>query len=223
MKGAALYTGAVAWGSVTASGGVRPAVNEATLLDTRTEPGPSVRATATSVPPGRTTILPRVTLSRGAPELVADQRERFEATQQLGVGGVGEVMLARDNDIERPVAIKRLLPGADDADGIARFIDEIRVLGELDHPNIVPVHDVGVDAEGRYYYVMKYVEGETLEHVIEKLAAGDGDYHARYPFTRREEIFRQILHGVQYAHDRGMIHRDIKPANVMIGRYGEVL
>ncbi len=190
-------------------------------LDTGADPAQTVRAP--SIPPGRTTVLPRVTLGRGAAELVTDARARFEAMRQLGVGGAGEVTLARDNDIERSVAIKKLLPGADDADAVARFIEEIRVLGELDHPNIVPVHDVGVDAEGRYFYVMKYVEGETLEHVIDQLAAGDRDYHARYPFTRRVEIFRQVLHGVQYAHDRGMIHRDLKPANVMIGRYGEVL
>ncbi|MFO0602744.1 MAG: serine/threonine-protein kinase [Polyangiales bacterium] len=211
-------------------------MNEPTLLDTRSPPPEGAAATmvanatgtaategSASGAPGRATILPRVTLDRGAPSLVPDLRERFEPTQRLGAGGVGEVILARDNDIERPVAIKKLLPGADDADGLARFIDEIRTLGELDHPNIVPVHDVGVDADGRYYYVMKYVEGETLEHVIERLAAGDRDYHRRYPFTRRVEVFRQILHGVQFAHDRGIIHRDIKPANVMIGRYGEVL
>jgi serine/threonine protein kinase len=198
-------------------------VNEPTLLDTRLPAGTTVAEATTTNAPGRSTILPRVTLDRGAPSLVPDRRERFEATQRLGEGGVGEVILARDNDIERPVAIKKLLPGADDADGLARFIDEIRTLGELDHPNIVPVHDVGVDADGRYYYVMKYVAGETLEQVIAKLAEGDRDYHARYPFTRRVEVFRQILHGVQYAHDRGLIHRDIKPANVMIGRYGEVL
>ncbi|MFO0653240.1 MAG: serine/threonine-protein kinase [Polyangiales bacterium] len=171
----------------------------------------------------RTTVLPRVAFEGEIPQLVSATRERFESAKVLGRGGVGEVLLARDNDIDRPVAIKRLLPELDDLGIVARFVDEIRVHGSLDHPNIVPVHDVGVDAEGRFYYVMKFVEGETLEDIIEKLMKGDAEYHARYPFERRVEIFRQVLRGVQYAHARGVVHRDLKPANVMVGRYGEVL
>jgi len=182
-----------------------------------------VDAAPVSNPNTRSTILPRLAYTDDMPQLVTDARDRFETAKVLGRGGVGEVVLARDNDIERPVAVKRLLPEFDDPGIIGRFVDEIRVLGALDHPNIVPIHDVGIDPDGRYYYVMKYVEGETLEHVIERLQAGDRDYHARYPFERRVEVFRQVLRAVQYAHARGVIHRDIKPANVMVGRYGEVL
>ena len=98
-----------------------------------------------------------------------------------------------------------------------------RVLGRLDHPNIVPIHDVGIDPDGRYFYVMKYVDGETLEHVIDKLIAGDAEYHRKYPFERRTEVFLQLLRGVEYAHAQGVLHRDLKPANVMIGRFGEVV
>ena len=77
-----------------------------------------------------------------------------------------------DHDIERKVAVKRLLPEMTDPAVLARFVDEIRTVGRLEHPNIVPIHDVGVDELGRYFFVMKYVEGETLESIIEKLAAG---------------------------------------------------
>ena len=172
----------------------------------------------------RSTILPRVEFIGEVPRLVVDARERFESAKVLGRGGVGEVMLARDNDIERAVALKRLLPELEGgAEIIARFVQEIRVLGRLDHPNIVPIHDVGVDPDGRYFYVMKYVEGETLEHVIERLVAGDADYHRRYTFERRTEVFMQVLRGVQYAHAQGVLHRDLKPANIMVGRYGEVV
>ncbi len=172
----------------------------------------------------RSTILPRVEFVGEVPRLVVEARERFEAAKVLGRGGGGEVLLARDNDIDRPVALKRLLPElAGGASIVARFVEEIRVLGRLDHPNIVPIHDVGLDADGRYFYVMKFVDGETLEHVIEKLAAGDPDYHRQYSFERRTEVFLQILRGVQYAHAQGVLHRDLKPANVMIGRFGEVV
>ena len=172
----------------------------------------------------RSTILPRVEFIGEVPRLVVDARERFEAAKVLGRGGVGEVVLARDNDIERPVARKRLLPELEGGAEIpARFVEEIRVLGRLDHPNIVPIHDVGVDPDGRYFYVMKYVEGETLEHVIERLVAGDADYHRRYTFERRTEVFMQVLRGVQYAHAQGVLHRDLKPANIMVGRFGEVV
>ena len=173
---------------------------------------------------GRSTILPRVEFVGEVPRLVVDARDRFEAAKVLGRGGVGEVVLARDNDIERPVALKRLLPELEGgAEIMARFVEEIRVLGRLDHPNIVPIHDVGVDPDGRYFYVMKYIDGETLEHVIERLAAGDREYHQRYSFERRTEVFTQVLRGVQYAHAQGVLHRDLKPANIMVGRFGEVV
>nr|MBK7070572.1 protein kinase [Deltaproteobacteria bacterium] len=142
------------------------------------------------------------------PRLVVDARERFEAAKVLGRGGVGEVVLARDNDIERPVALKRLLPELEGgAEITARFVEEIRVLGRLDHPNIVPIHDVGVDPDGRYFYVMKYVEGETLEHVIERLMAGDPEYHQRYSFERRTEVFLQVLRGCRRARAGGAAPR----------------
>src|SRR5262249_60463772 len=134
-----------------------------------------------------------------------------------------EVVLVNDRDIERQVALKRLLPELQDPALLARFVDEIRIVGRLEHPNIVPIHDVGVDELGRYYFVMKYVEGETLESIIEKLAAGDPAYVRTYSYERRIEIFLGLLHALEYAHSHGVVHRDVKPANVMVGRYGEVV
>ena len=131
--------------------------------------------------------------------------------------------MALDNDIERAVAVKKLRPGLQGTSALSRFVEEIRTVGQLEHPGIVPVHDVGLDEEGQFYFVMKYVEGETLESVIEKLAAGDPVTHRHYPFERRVEIFKGILEAMAYAHDKGIVHRDIKPANIMIGPYGEVV
>jgi serine/threonine-protein kinase len=173
--------------------------------------------------PARTTVLPRVEVVGAEPKLVVDGKRRFETTGKLGEGGLGEVTGARDNDIGRNVAVKRIKEGAKSAASALRFAEEVRTVGQLEHPNIVPIHDVGVDENGEYYFVMKYVEGETLEAVIDKLAAGDGTYHARYGVERRVQIFVGILEAVAFAHAKGIIHRDLKPANVMIGAYGEVV
>ena len=199
----------------------------ATLVDTaRTLPDPRASRTlraGRTTQPTRTTVLPRLTDENGAHRLVLDERARFEEVQVLGRGGVGEVVLAVDHDIARKVALKRLLPEVEGDGAVARFADEVRALGALDHPNIVPIHDVGVTPEGKHFYVMKYIQGETLEHVIERLAAGDPDHHARYPFARRMEVFTAVLRAVQYAHAQGYVHRDLKPANIMVGAYGEVV
>ncbi|MBX3158461.1 MAG: serine/threonine protein kinase [Deltaproteobacteria bacterium] len=166
----------------------------------------------------RTSVLPRPHRMDPMPSGAA----RFEPVRVIGRGGLGEVTLARDHDIDRPVAIKRLRGGPSD-EQLHRFAHEVRTVGQLEHPNITPVYDVGVDDTGQHYFVMRYVEGETLELVIAQLASGDPQYHARYPFERRVEIVMGVLHAVQYAHARGIIHRDIKPANIMIGPYGEVM
>ncbi len=186
---------------------------------------PSSPISGSSLPNSlRTTVLPRVELVDAKPKIVADGKVRYELAHTLGEGGVGEVIKARDNDIERDVAIKRLRTEMQGSHAtVLRFAEEVRTVGKLEHPNIVPIHDVGVHPNGEYFFVMKYVEGETLENVIDKLAAGDPEYHAKYNFERRVEIMMSILEAIAYAHSKKLIHRDIKPANVMIGPYGEVM
>ncbi len=169
----------------------------------------------------RSTVLPRVQWNGDRPDVVPFQRERFEELRPLGQGGMGEVVLLKDHDIERMVALKRL-PEGSDMDRLLRFVEEIRTVGQLDHPNIVPVHDVGIDQRGRYYFVMKHLQGETLESIIEKLRRGDRDAHAHYSFPKRVQIFVGVLNALAYAHRKGFIHRDLKPANIMVGPYGEV-
>jgi serine/threonine-protein kinase len=170
------------------------------------------------------TVLPRIELDEAArPVVVVEEKPRYEEVKTLGAEGMGEVALVRDHDIGRTVALKRMLPEVARPATLARFVDEVRTIGALEHPGIVPVHDVGIDERGRYFFVMKYVEGETLEHVIERLRAGDAAYHARYTIEERTRIFTQLLQALDYAHARGIVHRDLKPANVMVGRYGEVV
>jgi eukaryotic-like serine/threonine-protein kinase len=149
-------------------------------------------------------------------------RPRFEAVAEIGLGGVGQVLSAQDLDIGRRVAIKRVRPDKKSSAAFARFVQEVRTVGRLDHPNIVPIYDVGRDEEGGFYFVMKYVDGETLEQILDRLRAGDPAAHRRWTFERRAELFLQMLHAVAFAHARGFLHRDLKPANVMVGEHGEV-
>ncbi len=175
----------------------------------------------TTLGEARTTMLPRVRLQEGRIELVSASERRYETVRALGQGGMGEVLLVQDNDIERRVAMKRLKEPEQQA-ALVRFLDEIKTVGHLEHPNIVPIYDAGVDENGACYFIMKYVEGEDLGSVIEKLHAGDSAYHARYPFEARARLFLDVLHAINYAHSRGIVHRDLKPQNIMIGAHGEV-
>ena len=172
----------------------------------------------------RSTVLPRPAQAGESGREEASRSEpRFVPVRLLGEGGLGEVTLVRDNDIERPVALKRLRDGAQGDELLFRFVQEIRTVGQLEHPNIAPIHDVGIDDQGRHYFVMRYVEGETLEQVIAKLAAGDPDYHRRFTFERRVQLFLGVLHAIEYAHSKQILHRDLKPANIMVGPFGEVV
>jgi serine/threonine-protein kinase len=170
----------------------------------------------------RSTVLPRVEGTGAAATIVTASRPRFQHQGGLGEGGMGEVVAALDHDIGREVAIKRLRPEAQGTSGMVRFLDEIRTVGSLEHPNIVPIHDVGVDENGALYFVMRKVQGETLETILEKINAGDPIAVAHYTFEKRVHIFRQLLEAVAFAHGHGIVHRDIKPANVMVGHFGEV-
>jgi serine/threonine-protein kinase len=120
------------------------------------------------------------------------------------------------------VAIKKLHPHLHDPDSLEHFVSEIRTIGHLEHPNIIPIHDVGLDEDNRYYFVMKYITGETLGEVIRHLKSGDPEYHRLYTSQKRIEIFSEILKAIHFAHNKGIIHRDLKPDNIMIGNYGEV-
>lgn len=167
-------------------------------------------------------VLPRSVATGEGIQLVEHARPRYESVKRLGEGAFGEVELCVDNDIERRVALKRLKSDMQDPDTISRFTSEIQTVGQLEHPGIVPVHDVGLDERG-FFFVMKYVEGDTLEHVIDRLRARDPDYVSRFSVEVRAEMFLQLCRAVQFAHSKGWVHRDIKPANVMVGPFGEVM
>ncbi|MEM7305888.1 MAG: bifunctional serine/threonine-protein kinase/formylglycine-generating enzyme family protein [Planctomycetota bacterium] len=152
--------------------------------------------------------------------------ERFEVDGELARGGMGTILRVQDQDLRRTLAMKVLtrLPVRDetaadsDPSTFVRFLDEAQVTAQLDHPGIVPVHDLGLDRDGRLYFTMKLVKGKTLREVIDHVHAGEGEWSQ----TRVLGILLQVCQAMAYAHDKDVIHRDLKPSNVMIGRYGEV-
>jgi eukaryotic-like serine/threonine-protein kinase len=170
----------------------------------------------------RSTVLPRMVRIGERIESTSGE-QRFVPVRLLGRGGLGEVTLVQDRDIDRPVALKRMRADVTSEESVYRFAEEIRTVGQLEHPNIAPIHDVGIDDSGQHYFVMRYVNGETLEHIITRLAEGDPAYHRRFTFAHRTHVFFGILNAIGYAHAKGIIHRDIKPANIMVGPYGEVV
>ncbi len=141
--------------------------------------------------------------------------ERYEALALLGEGGMGVVRLCADRQIGRRVAMKLLRPEVEGDETRVRFLREARVQGQLEHPAVVPVYDLGVDPDGTVYFTMKRVHGATLEEVRE--GAGDG-----YSRRRLLTAFSNVCLAVHFAHECGVLHRDLKPANIMLGDFGEV-
>ena len=138
---------------------------------------------------------------------------RYRLLERIARGGMGVVYAAEDEKLERRVALKVLdVPGTD-GDLANRLMREARVLARLEHPGIVPVHDVGTLADGRVFYTMKFVEGQRLDKFIEGVES----------VQDRLRLFLRICEAVAFAHARGVLHRDLKPANIMVGPFGEVL
>ena len=140
-----------------------------------------------------------------------DLGERYEIRGRLGRGGMGVVYAANDAVIGREVAVK-VLDDLHHAASASRLITEARILGRLEHPGIVPVHDAGTLPDGRVYYVMKLVRGEPLDVAVRSRSLNE-----------RLDLFLRICETVSFAHAHGVVHRDLKPDNIMLGAFGEVL
>ena len=149
---------------------------------------------------------------------------RFQLHAELGRGGMGRVLEARDPELRRSVAVKVIIdPSRVTEAQLARFVAEAQITSQLEHPNIVPVYDMGATSTGEVYFVMKKVEGRSLRQVLTALRDGDEATTAEFPRTKLLHAFIQVCNAVAYAHDRGVLHRDLKPDNVMLGPFGEVL
>jgi serine/threonine protein kinase/formylglycine-generating enzyme required for sulfatase activity len=155
---------------------------------------------------------------------------RYVRGAELNSGGMGEIHRVADPLLERRLVVKRMhddanlasasrgpTPRSDDK-SLGRFLEEAKITARLDHPYIVPVHDIGLDASGRVYFAMKHVRGEDLRRIFDRIHAGDSEWS----ITRGVQVMLKICEAMAYAHVKGVIHRDLKPGNVMVGKFGEV-
>lgn len=160
------------------------------------------------------------TLRRLEARKVASERYRLDG--EIARGGMGAILRVWDEDLRRHLAMKVILREPSDPEGtyrqqLARFLEEAQVTGQLDHPAIVPVHELGLDQKGQVYFTMHLVKGSTFGEVIRSVRQGDSTWtttRALFPLLRAAEA-------LAFAHERRVLHRDVKPANLMVGRHGE--
>ena len=164
--------------------------------------------------------------SEAAPASDGAEPDHYEVLGELGKGAMGEVHLARDLLLRRKVALKSILPAMQqNAALFGRFLGEMQITAQLDHPFIVPVYGVENGPNGGLAYAMKLVQGQELEVLLRetKAALGAGKpLDGLHSLEGRLETFLKVCDAMAYAHERGVVHRDLKPANIMIGRFNEV-
>src|SRR6516165_9013412 len=147
----------------------------------------------------------------------AERGERYQFFGEIARGGMGAVLRGRDPDLGRDLAVKVLLESHEDKpEMLRRFVEEAQIGGQLQHPGIVPVYELGTFADRRPYFTMKLVKGRTLSALLAERPSPAHD------LPRFLTIFDAIGQTVAYSHSRGVIHRDLKPSNVMVGSFGEV-
>jgi serine/threonine protein kinase/formylglycine-generating enzyme required for sulfatase activity len=167
--------------------------------------------------------LPRTPEPSGPPDPDSAKR-RYAILGEIGRGGMGTVYKVWDRELNRQLAMKVLLGPADPHTSsrgthtrLGRFLEEAQVTGQLDHPGIVPVHEIGVDEQGRVFFTMRLVKGRDLKAIFSLVREGKEGW----ALTRALGVIVRVCEALAYAHAKGVIHRDIKPGNVMVGRFGE--
>ncbi len=158
----------------------------------------------------------------------APKNSRYKLQGEIGRGGMGAVIRVWDEDLRRTLAMKVVLGTEDrasrgatppvDSRTLGRFLEEAQITGQLDHPGIVPVHELGLGADGQVYFTMRLVKGEDLRTIFAHVETG----HEGWNTTRALGVMLKVCEAMAYAHAKGVIHRDLKPANIMVGKYGEV-
>ena len=151
--------------------------------------------------------------------------DRYQLLDNFAHGGLGNIWRAKDAIIHREIAFKELLPKAlKNPRIVERFLEEAQITGQLEHPGIVPIYDVGYQENGTPFYAMKLLKGGNMEEAIESMhVLPRGSTERQLAFTRLLRQFIAVCQAVGFAHDKGVLHRDLKPLNVMIGQFGETL
>ncbi len=159
-----------------------------------------------------------------APELPRKSNKRYKFIRSIGFGGMKAVLLVLDIDTGREVAMA-MMPDFRErpASDLERFVREARLTARLEHPNIVPVHDMGTDLSGAPFFTMKYLRGQSLATLLRRVRRGEVASEKEYSIERATQIFIRVCNAVLFAHSRRVLHLDIKPDNVNIGDFGEVL
>ncbi len=152
----------------------------------------------------------------------SDSATRYQVLEELARGGMGTILRVRQEELDRDLAMKVML-GEESVTSanpriLSRFLDEAMVTGKLDHPGVVPVHELGIDADDRVFFTMKLVKGRDLEEVFTCVRDGEEGWTE----TRVVGVLQKACEALAYAHQKGVIHRDLKPANIMVGSFGEV-
>jgi serine/threonine-protein kinase len=177
--------------------------------------GPIVEATGACTPDG-TTQPPRGSIM-GSSGPLPTHLGRYTVIKEIAHGGMGIILLGYDPQLQRELALKLLLvPQNNRPQFIERFVTEARITGQLQHPGVVPIHEMGAAADGRPYFVMKLVMGRTLAQLLAERSNPAQDR------PRYLKVFEQICQTMAYVHSQGVIHRDLKPLNIMVGAFGEV-
>ena len=152
-----------------------------------------------------------------------DSAVPFVFGRRIAKGGMGAILEGSDCKLGRQIAVKVMLDARASAEQARRFVQEAAVLGKLEHPNVVPIHDLGRDSDGSLYYTMKLVRGRTLQAIIDDLRHEEKAALEHYTLDRLLTIFCKVCDALSFAHSKGIIHRDLKPENIMVGEFGEVL
>ncbi|MEQ8162464.1 MAG: serine/threonine-protein kinase, partial [Smithellaceae bacterium] len=149
---------------------------------------------------------------------------KYKFQGKLISGGMGAILEVIDQDFYRPTAMKVIKPSfKNDERALVDFIREAKITAMLEHPNIIPVHELGLSEETGLFFTMKLMQGEPLNSILNEIKKGNAVYQEKYNKYSLMNIFRKICDAVDFAHAKNIIHRDIKPHNVIVGRHGEVL
>jgi serine/threonine protein kinase/Tfp pilus assembly protein PilF len=153
------------------------------------------------------------------------EEQRYQLVNNFARGGLGQIWLASDVRLRRDVAYKEMLPAAlKNRNALERFLEEAQITGQLEHPGIVPIYDIGYQANGAPFYSMKLVRGDTMEKEIERMhELPRGSSERAMAFRKLLGSLISVCNAMAFAHDRGVLHRDLKPLNIMLGAFGEAL